>query len=199
MASLDLIRESLQCSICMEVATLPVHPTCCDNASSLYPACLSCVRAYLELNKRPKDRHYNKKTWNGCGCDINPKVVGSKAYKHTKQLDSIRNALGKSICHHKECKAEFDTCAELRRHLSGYSTSSDPHGDCQYATTKCNHCNFFGIRHEVEGSHYQNHHARVYCTLCGEDVRLTIAKEHYGHHKEQFEKFEAKFKELKLI
>ena len=185
-ASIDSIRESIQCSICMEVATLPVHPTCCENGASLAPACLSCVRSYLELNKRPSERDYHKKSWNGCGCNINPQN-GSKAYRHTKQLDTIRNLLGPSICHHEECRAEFETCAELRRHLTGNSTAGDPHGNCQYATTKCKHCHYFGVRHDVEGPHYRQYHASVRCRLCGKDVRLVHAEGHYIDHKKNLE------------
>ena len=170
----------------MEVATLPVHPTCCENGAVLKPACLSCVRSYLELNKRPNERDYHKKSWNGCGCDINPQI-GSRAYSHTKQLDNIRNMYGPSKCHHEECKAEFKTCAELRRHLTGNSIASDLHGNCQYATTKCKHCHYFGVRHDVEGPHYRQYHASVRCRLCGKDVRLVHAEGHYNDHKKNLE------------
>ena len=182
MAGLEQLKETLTCCICMELSTLPVHPTCCESASSLPPACLTCVRSYLKLNESWRNRDYSKKSWNGCGCMIDPRARHQKTYKHTTQLDSIRNLLGPSICPHEECKAKCETTAELRRHLNGTSKNSDIHGNCQYAMTRCTYCDFFGVRHHVEGVHYEDYHASIICPLCMTDVPLRNAKQHYESH-----------------
>ena len=187
MAGLEDLKATLTCCICMELVTLPVHPMCCDSAASLPPACLTCVRSYLKLNESWRNRDHHKKSWNGCGCMIDPRARHQKSYKHTTQLDSIRNLLGPSICPHDQCKAECDTTAELRRHLNGTSTNGDSHGNCQYAMTRCKHCSYFGVRHDVEGVHYQEIHAFIVCPLCTVNVPLRNAKSHYENHMRSLE------------
>ena len=56
---LSEVKQSITCSICMDIATLPVHSTCCENAKSTPPACLICVRSYLQLNE-PYQRRTTK-------------------------------------------------------------------------------------------------------------------------------------------
>lgn len=182
MAGLEELKATLTCCICMELVTLPVHPTCCDSATSLSPACLICVRSYLKLNESCRNRDYSKKSWNGCGCTIYPQTRNHKTYKHTTQLDSIRNLLGPSICPHELCKAKCETTSELRRHLNGTSKNSDSHGNCQYAMTRCKHCDYYGIRHDVDGHHYQEFHVSVVCSLCAEPITMRNAKDHYENH-----------------
>ena len=181
--NIEDLKQSLTCCICMEVATLPVHSTCCVDANSRPPACMKCVRAYLELNKPFHERPYNKKSWNGCGCTINVRQRADNIYKHTVQLDAIRNLLGPSVCHHEGCKEEFSTTAELRRHLSGTARPTDKITNCQYAKTKCKHCNFFGVRHIVEGEHYREYHHTVFCPFCNMDIGVANAKQHYEKHE----------------
>ena len=158
-STLDInnIKEALTCSICQEIATLPVHATCCEKAKSMAPGCLSCVRTYYELNKRNRDRQLTKKSWGGCGCDVNTQNKYSNSfYQHTVQLDMIRNLLGPSKCYHEECGIECETSAELRRHLTGTAKDSDKFKNCPEATTKCPHCNYYDKRKIVYGEHYQN-------------------------------------------
>ena len=199
MAGLEELKATLQCSICMELVTLPMHPTCCENSSSMPPACLTCVRSYLKLNEPWRNREYSKKSWNGCGCMIDPRARYQRPYKHTTQLDSIRNIFGASICPHNECKAECGTTAELRRHLNGTSTSSDKHGNCQYAMTRCKHCDYFGVRHDVEGPHYEEFHSSILCPVCMNVVRITSAKEHYETHIRSLELFKRELIDKNVI
>jgi len=90
------IKEILTCGICQDVATLPVHGTCCSSASKVQPACLLCVRTYLDLNKHYTKRQEYRKAWSGCGCNINPQI-SYKHYIHSEQLYQVRDLLGKSI------------------------------------------------------------------------------------------------------
>ena len=160
--SVDLFKEALTCSICQDIVTLPVHAMCCEKAKSLAPGCLSCVRTYYELNKAPNKRCQYKKSWGGCGCNIDLKnKCANSYYNHTTQLDMVRNLLGPSVCHHENCHASCETAAELRRHLCGTSISSDKHGNCQEAITKCKYCYLYGKRAFIEGEHYRKKHAYI--------------------------------------
>lgn len=179
---MEELKESLTCCICMEVATLPVHALCCESAKTRPPACMTCVRSYLQLNQSHHARPHSKKSWSGCGCHLNVRQKASLIYSHTIQLDTIRNLLGPSFCPHEECKAEFSTSAELRRHLNGTSREDAQESNCQYAMTRCKYCNFFGVRHLVDGSHYNEHHNTVFCPICNQDIKVTWAKEHYNRH-----------------
>lgn len=183
---IEKLKETITCSICMEVATLPVHPTCCENSKSLPPACMICVRSYLGLNNHWRNRAYQKKSWNGCGCTIDPRSR-NRTYTHTTQLDTIRNLLGPSKCPHQECGIECSTTAELRRHLNGTCKSTDTIKNCGYAMTRCKHCDFFGVRHIVEGNHYREHHEVIVCPICVCNVRMFAAKEHYENHMRSLE------------
>ena len=178
---LSEVKQSITCSICMDIATLPVHSTCCENAKSRPPACLICVRSYLQLNE-PYQRRTTKKSWSGCECDIIPTTGPQKHYTHTIQLDSIRNLFGKSKCPHKDCGAECSTSAELRRHLGGRSNTNDKFGNCPQAMTRCNKCGFFGKRHIVEGEHFREFHDNILCPLCMSHIPLNRAAGHYETH-----------------
>lgn len=186
MANIEVLRESLNCSICCDLVTLPVHPICCDKSQSMSAACLSCVREYLELNKSNHERIKMRKSWNGCGCNI---IIQSKSshhlYRHTLQLDQIRNLFGPSKCHHEECGIEFETAAELRRHLTGNSKSHDKHGNCQYAMTQCKHCRYFNKRHIVEGEHFKKFHSFTLCDVCCQNVNNNDLNYHYENHLEK--------------
>ena len=190
--ALEELKSSLTCCICLEVATLPVHATCCESAKSMPPACLICVRSYLDLNKSFRDRPYNKKSWSGCGCHLNLRQKSNRLYSHTIQLDPIRNLLCPSLCPHEECKASCATTAELRRHLNGTSTPSDKHGNCQQAMTSCKHCQFFGKRYIVEGQHFEQNHNYIHCSVCNMQIISMMMKEHY-------EKHESELAELKTV
>ncbi len=181
----EKICEMLQCGICLETSTLPVHSTCCNKSKSMNPGCLNCVRKYYELNKKPSMRTSEKKSWTGCGCNIYPGycIKGRLPYEHTYQLDMIRNMIGKSKCHHDECNAEFDTCAELRRHLLGESTETDKFGNCRYSITKCTKCNFHGKRWYVEGPHNKLYHSLIWCIICNKYINIDVMKSHYDKHK----------------
>ena len=140
------IKKALECTICLNVSTLPVHPVCCINSKSMSPACLKCVRDYLQLNKPIHLRSTIIKSWNGCGCDIYTNLYGAGSYyKHTFELDSVRNIIGKSKCFNEGCNAEFSTGSELRKHLNG-PTDDKLFGICQEAFIKCTLCNYFDKR-----------------------------------------------------
>lgn len=185
------IIDSLKCQICLEIVTLPVHGKCCKNSKISKPACLSCVRNYLQLNKQISLRDSIKKSWTGCGCDLNikHKVPATCFYDHTYQLDQIRNCLGPSICHHEQCKAKCETTEELRRHLKGTSTSNDKNGNCLEAFTKCKYCNKFDKRKIIEGDHYDRFHAHIKCPLCGIYVNVNSSVTHYNTHISEFKTF----------
>ena len=142
---LEEIRETLMCSICHEMVTLPVHAMCCERAKQMSPACLSCVRRYYELNTHPNQRAFSKKAWGGCGCTVylKNKQYAQSYYSHTLQLDMMRNLFGPSKCTNEGCDVECRTSAELRRHLNGKVQSSDKNPACQEALTKCDYCGFF--------------------------------------------------------
>ena len=193
--SIDSVKEALTCPICQDIVTLPVHAMCCEKAKSLAPGCLSCVRTYYELNKPPIKRTQYKKSWGGCGCDIDLKTRFANAnnyYNHTTQLDMVRNLLGPSICFHENCNVQCETAAELRRHITGTSISSDKHGNCQEATTKCKYCNLYGKRSFIEGEHYNKYHAYITCDICSLQIRLTELRVHYNYHKEQMQNLRKK-------
>lgn len=198
--AMEEIKNSITCSICMEIATLPVHAMCCENSKSLPPACMTCVRGYLELNLPFNERSdIPKKSWTGCGCMIYPRQKASNLYSHTVQLDSVRNLFGPSICHHEECRLECSTSAELRRHLAGTSKPGDKSGNCQYAMTKCKHCNFFGVRHVVEGSHYDENHNIIHCSICMRTVLTSNSKEHYKMHLRELKCLERSMNEKNIF
>lgn len=177
------IRQALTCGICMELVNLSVHATCCDSAKSSTPACLGCVRSYLQLNSKPEDRFTSVKSWAGCGCNISTQH-GASVYAHANQLDMVRNTLGPSYCHHEKCKASFSTCSELRRHLKGTSKPSDTNGNCKEAMMNCPICGFFGKRGIVEGEHYTKMHAKSYCHVCGSDVAKVTFEAHLRDHQD---------------
>ena len=82
------IIDSLKCQICLDVVTLPVHGKCCVNSKMSKPACLACVRNYLQLNIPISNREaLFKKSWTGCGCElpIKSKVQASYFYEHTNE------------------------------------------------------------------------------------------------------------------
>ncbi len=197
--SFEELKTSLTCCICMEIATLPVHSNCCENAKSMPPACLMCVRSYLDLNKPFRERPYNKKSWGGCGCTLNPRQKSHILYTHTVQLDPIRNLLGPSICPHEGCKAKCDTTAELRRHLKGTATSSDKHGNCQQAMTSCKYCSFFEKRCIVEGEHFEENHNYITCILCNLAVPKMRMKEHYEKHERELSNLKSSLIEQNII
>ena len=182
---MEELKKLLTCNICMEVSTLPVHPMCCESAKSMSPACMTCVRSYLSLNEPFHQRPERKKSWTGCGCDIYTKQKATNLYTHTYQLDSIRNAIGPSVCHHEECKAVCSTTAELRRHLKGTTNSGDKVENCQYAMTTCKHCDFYGVRYLVEGEHYKMYHDTFHCPICVKNISSNCASEHYRYHCKQ--------------
>lgn len=184
-SNLANIIDSLKCQICLDVVTLPVHGKCCINSKMAKPACLSCVRNYLQLNNPISARENVKKSWNGCGCNlqIRSKVPATYFYEHTYQLDQIRNCIGPSICHHENCKAKCETAEELRRHLIGTSTDNDKNGNCLEAFTKCKYCNKFDKRRIIEGDHYDRFHAHIKCPLCGMYVNVNNCVPHYNAHK----------------
>ena len=179
------IIDSIKCQICLDVVTLPVHGTCCINSKIAKPACLSCVRNYLQLNIPISLRENVKKSWNGCGCnlEVKSKAPSTYFYEHTYQLDQIRNCIGPSICHHENCKAECETAEELRRHLKGSSRSNDKNGNCQEEFTKCKYCNKFDKRRIIEGGHFYRFHAHIKCPLCCTYVYVNNCEAHYNAHK----------------
>tara|TARA_Y100000591_G_C21697766_1_gene626629 strand:+ start:43 stop:651 length:609 start_codon:yes stop_codon:yes gene_type:complete len=178
--NLNNIKEALTCSICQEVVTLPVHSTCCERAKSMNPGCLSCVRGYYELNKKPRERTPYKKSWGGCGCDVYTQNPSSRIYNHTTQLDMIRNAMGPSICYN--CGVACETAAELRRHLTGASTPNDKHDNCPDAITKCKYCNLYGKYSYITGDHYKLTHDFINCDVCNMRVFRINLVEHYMVH-----------------
>ena len=198
--NLDSIKDALTCGICQDIVTLPVHPVCCERAKSMAPGCLNCVRRYYELNKNPKYRSGIKKSWVGCGCNINLVYlnnISSNYYKHTIELDIVRNVLGPSICHNEECGASCETAAELRRHLNGTAKSTDKNGNCAYAITKCKYCNVHGMRHFIEGKHYDDVHRTFRCTWCGTDINIKNIDYHYNTHVADVERFKKNLNILK--
>lgn len=196
---MEEIKKVLECSICQEVATLPVKGVCCTNAKSLPPGCLNCVRRFYELNKKPSARLRYKVSWSGCGCSIDLTRNGSDSfYKHCFELDSIRNILGKSICYHEECKKEFETCAELRRHLNGSSTQNDKYGNCPESITKCKYCNFYDKRKIVEGRHFNEYHSYIYCKICRLDIAIINVRQHLINHQSQLLDFENEISKLNI-
>ena len=178
---MEELKSSLTCCICMEIATLPVHAMCCESAKTRPPACMTCVRSYLQLNQPHHSRPYSKKSWSGCGCHLNVRQSANLIYSHTIQLDTIRNLLGPSFCPHNECNAKFATTAELRRHLNGTSRDGQE-SNCMFAMTRCKYCRYFGVRHDVEGQHYNENHNTVFCPICNQDIMVRYAKLHYNKH-----------------
>jgi len=197
--NLDQIRETLTCSICHEMVTLPVHGMCCERAKQLNPACLGCVRRYYELNKRPHERTFSKKSWGGCGCQVflNVNKFSNAYYSHTLQLDMIRNLFGTSRCPNENCNVECRTSAELRRHLTGQVLPSDKNPPCQEALCKCDYCGFFGKRRIVNGIHYLTNHSMVYCRICDRQILFKDADNHYNRHFQHLQDYLTDFIRVK--
>ena len=192
------IKKALECIICLNIATLPVHPVCCIESKSMSPACLKCVREYLQLNKPIRLRSTIIKSWTGCGCDINTTLYGASSYyKHTFELDSIRNIVGTSKCFNEGCNAEFSTCSELRKHLIG-PTDDKLYGICQEALIKCSLCNYFDKRKIILGKHYINNHLTINCNVCNLLIPYTIINDHYKLHKNQLKKLKNYIENIKL-
>ena len=156
--NLNNIKEALTCSICQDVVTLPVHSTCCERAKSMNPGCLSCVRKYYELNKKPQERAPYKKSWGGCGCDVYTQNKSFRLYNHTTQLDMIRNAMGPSICYNENCGVSCETI------------------------TKCQYCNLYGKRNYITGEHFRLSHDFTVCDVCNMRVFRINLVEHYMIH-----------------
>lgn len=194
------LKDLLKCMICHDMATIPVHLNCCENSKG-NPGCLLCVRKYLRLNERRKntDGHFkkvNKLSFTGCGCKIDVSEPGSSIYRHSKELWAIRDLFGKSVCQHEGCKQEFNTTAELLRHLNGDIKVHDKFEACLEANTKCTMCNYYGKRGEVNGEHYDKYHAFHCCELCNKCVRIRYLKKHYEHHKKQHNEYGKSLKQL---
>ena len=196
---LDEIRQTLMCSICHEMVTLPVHAMCCVRAKQMSPACLSCVRRYYELNTHPHERSYSKKSWGGCGCTVylKSRQYADSYYSHTLQLDMMRNLFGPSRCPNEGCNVECRTSAELRRHLNGKVQSSDKNPACQEALTKCDYCGFFGKRRVVNGEHFVTNHSSVYCRICDRHIALPATEYHYNNHVRHLQDFLTEYKRIK--
>ena len=177
------IREALQCSICLDTATLPVHGLCCSAARSANPCCMHCVRGYMKLNEPIRMRALTLKSWSGCGHDVNPRLPSRELYDHTTQLDMVRNMIGPSVCHN--CGASCSTVAELRRHVQGIANRGDKNDNCQKAIMMCRFCNFRGMRCIVEGEHFDKMHKTVYCEWCEEHIKFAHATSHLEHHQNQ--------------
>ena len=197
---LEEIRETLTCSICHDLVTLPVHAMCCEQAKQMNPACLSCVRRYYGLNSPPSERDQHKKSWGGCGCDVYPRnrQPTSALYTHTTQLDMMRNLFGPSKCTNEGCNVECRTSAELRRHLNGNVSSSDTNPPCPKAITRCHLCNFFGKRELVKGDHYLEYHSQIYCRICDRRVAFKDADYHYNQHVKHLYDFRQDLNSVKL-
>lgn len=190
--SLEKVKEAMTCSICQNIATLPVHSVCCEQSKAMAPACLSCVRAYYELNKKHRERSNKKKSYNGCGCDMFPQrrnLQSSDYYQHTTQLDMVRNLLGPSKCTNEGCDVICETTAELRRHISGKAKENDKFNNCQQAYMKCKFCFYYNKRYIVEGEHYINNHTFVHCKVCNTKVGLKYVNLHYRNHCDDLHTF----------
>ena len=175
--------DALQCTICMDVSTLPVHVLCnCDMRSR--PTCLKCMRNYLKLNEKAAQEKnvFKIKSPSGCKCFIQTqyydkfkqcyqKVSSYKLYKHTKELWSIRDILSLSECPNN-CQ-KMCISAELHRHIQN---------DCPNSIIHCNidNCSFIGPRHIVECNHKEECHANkyAYCHVCDNNV----LHKNYVHH-----------------
>ena len=198
--SIDNFKDALMCGICQEIATLPVHPTCCENSKSMAPGCLSCVRSYYELNI-PQNRRscITRKSWNGCGRDIDiRKTYSANYYIHTTQLDMVRNLLGPSNCPNEECNVYCTTTAELRRHLNGLISPNDKFPACPKAFTKCKYCGFYGKRALIEGKHFEQNHAFIQCTVCYKEIMRKDLLQHYQNHKREMFMLRTKINDLGL-
>lgn len=189
------IKESLTCGICQEVATLPVHGTCCSNANKVQPACLLCVRKYLGLNEK-YDKRTVKKAWGGCGCNIYPNTRCPK-YLHSEQLYQIRDIIGDSECYN--CYKKCTTSSELRRHLDGTATDIDKNGNCLEAYVKCKYCSFFGKRKIVNKEHYYANHVKIFCDTCKLYIPITHVKSHYEQHVRELNIFRERFEKYNNI
>jgi hypothetical protein len=197
---LEEIRETLICSICHDLVTLPVHAMCCEHAKQMNPACLSCVRRYYGLNSPPSERDEFKKSWGGCGCNVYPRnrQPTSALYTHTTQLDMMRNLFGSSKCTNEGCNVECKTSAELRRHLNGNVSTSDTNRPCLKAITRCHLCNFFGKRELVKGDHYLEYHSQIYCRICDRRIPFKDAECHYNHHVKHLYDFRQDLNSVKI-
>ena len=192
------IKKALECTICLNVCTLPVHPVCCIESKSMSPACLKCVREYLQLNKPIRLRSTIIKSWNGCGCDIYTNLYGAGSYyKHTFELDSIRNIIGTSNCFNEGCNAEFSTGSELRKHLNG-PTDDKIYGICKEAFIKCSLCEYFDKRKIILGKHYINNHLTINCHVCNSLIPYLLIDEHYKLHKNQLKKLKNCIDNIKI-
>ena len=195
------LQNAFQCPICMEPATLPVQLTCCNKSRSR-PACLKCLRSYLKLNSRQRnvDEIEEFKSINGCGCTVTTQYRGTSSilvasaaenkksheiYRHAKDLWMIRDLLGKSKCPNEGCGVEFDTTAELHRHMNGTHETNN----CILSYCKCEvpGCNFFGIRKDVEGHHKKMVHDFTACHVCQQPVRNSNYKYHIAEHATHLE------------
>lgn len=194
---MEAIKKAVECNMCGDIATLPVKGVCCSNTKTLPPGCLTCVREYYELNKKPDERSTKMKmSWSGCGCSINLRNNGADFYyTHCYELDQIINILGKSRCYHPECNKEFETCAELRRHLNGTARKDDKHGNCPEAFTKCKYCGEFDRRKIIEGEHYKKFHATIMCNVCKMSINFSDAINHYNMHNSEIREFKQKIKD----
>ena len=190
------LQNALQCPICMEPATLPVQLICCNKSRSR-PACLKCLRLYLKLDKRTRnvDEIEEFISINGCGCHVTTQYRGTMSihirnaaenkksndmYRHAKDLWMIRDLLGKSKCPNEGCDNEFDTTAELQRHMQGTHETNK----CNLSYCKCEipGCNFFGIRKDVENIHKKLVHDFTACHVCQQPVRNSNYKYHIAEH-----------------
>ena len=182
---MDVLTQHLKCPICLDVATLPVHLTCCEKTRT-NPACESCVKTYLQLNREPKNRK-KVKSFTTCGCVVNVKKNRS-FYRHAVDLWTLRDAAGTSACPNEKCGASFSTSAELRRHLEGATKKSDKFEACGEQRVKCESCAFRGPRRVVLGDHAHFFHTFFYCHVCEEEyVRYEYAH-HMNSHKQHLVK-----------
>lgn len=169
-STIDAIKDSLTCPICYEIVELPVLPTCCKTGQ---PACLTCVRAYYQMNKAPTDRDRSlKNSWTGCGHKIDPFKAGSgNAYTDATQLYGIRDHFGPSKCPNN-CGAVFETQASLRRHLRGEASESEP-PNCPESRTKCKICGMYGTRRDIDTVHFEKCHSVIKCKWSDVTIKTT--------------------------
>ena len=193
---MEAVKDTLICLICNEISTLPVHGVCCETSKSLQPACLSCVKQYCDLNNLPHLRRAKTiKSWSSCGCELDlTKSCYKDFYRHTIELEKIRNIFGPSKCPHELCQHIFETSAELRRHLNGNVKSSDNFKSCLEEICKCKYCNLFAKRKIIEGVHFYDEHASIYCDVCQKYINYSMVEQHYKMHQTQLENFDYSIK-----
>ena len=143
------VESSLKCWICLEPLFVPTRVQCYQadhEEMTNILSCLTCSRKLLKCNFKKNARIGNVNL--PCGCSI--KISDAK-YKVIKYLNPILNSVYKNGIN---CSNGCGFIAKTQRGAHNHLLD-----DCPKSWIKCNHCNKWGFRKEINSKEHIGNHS----------------------------------------